>query len=37
MQTASNNSYCILEMFADDSEQKIEAAAGMLLWGNEKL
>ena len=34
MQAASANSYCILEMFADDSEQKVEAAGGMMLWGN---
>jgi len=34
MQTASVNSYCILEMFADDSEQKVESSAGMMLWGN---
>lgn len=35
MQAASSNSYCILEMFADDSEQKVESADGMMLWGNE--
>ncbi|MBS1747273.1 MAG: T9SS type A sorting domain-containing protein [Bacteroidetes bacterium] len=35
MQAASTNSYCILEMFADDSEQKVESADGMMLWGNE--
>jgi hypothetical protein len=35
MQAASARSYCILEMFADDSEQKVESANGMLLWGNE--
>jgi 1,4-alpha-glucan branching enzyme len=33
MQAASPNSYCILEMFADQNEQKVEAATGMLLWG----
>ena len=35
MQAASPNSYCILEMFADNSEQKVEAATGMLLWGED--
>jgi 1,4-alpha-glucan branching enzyme len=35
MQTASTNSYCILEMFADDNEQKVESDYGMMLWGNE--
>jgi 1,4-alpha-glucan branching enzyme len=34
MQTASTNSYCILEMFADDDEQKVENDYGMLLWQN---
>ena len=27
-------SYCILEMFADNSEEKVYAAQGMMLWGN---
>jgi 1,4-alpha-glucan branching enzyme len=35
MQAASPGSYCILEMFADNSEQKVEAATGMLLWGED--
>lgn len=34
MQSASANSYCILEMFADDSEQKAETNAGMMVWNN---
>lgn len=33
-QRLSPGSYCILEMFADNSEEKVEAARGMLLWGN---
>jgi 1,4-alpha-glucan branching enzyme len=32
-QRVSPNSYCILEMFADNSEQQGEANYGMLLWG----
>ncbi|MEO8859782.1 MAG: alpha-amylase family glycosyl hydrolase [Ginsengibacter sp.] len=32
-QSVSPNSYCILEMFADNSEQQVEANYGMLLWG----
>jgi hypothetical protein len=35
MQAASPGSYCILEMFADNSEQKVEADYGMLLWGED--
>jgi 1,4-alpha-glucan branching enzyme len=34
MQSVSNNSYCILEMFADNSEETVEANYGMMLWGN---
>lgn len=34
MQKASVNSYCILEHFADNSEEKVLADYGMLLWGN---
>ncbi len=34
MQTASANSYCVLEMFADASEEKEEATDGMMLWNN---
>lgn len=34
MQVISPNSYCILEMFADNSEETVEANYGMLLWGN---
>jgi hypothetical protein len=33
MQAASPGSYCILEMFADNSEQSVEANYGMMLWG----
>ena len=33
-QSVSANSYCILEMFADNSEETIEASHGMMLWGN---
>jgi len=33
MQTASPGSYCILEMFADNSEQSVDANYGMMLWG----
>ena len=35
MQTASPGSYCILEMFADNSEQLAEANYGMMLWGED--
>jgi glycosidase len=35
MQAASPGSYCILEMFADNSEQQVEANYGMLLWGGD--
>jgi 1,4-alpha-glucan branching enzyme len=34
LQTISPGSYCILEMFADNSEEKVEANHGMMLWGN---
>ncbi|MBN9383073.1 MAG: T9SS type A sorting domain-containing protein [Chitinophagaceae bacterium] len=34
LQAISPGSYCILEMFADNSEEKVEANYGMLLWGN---
>jgi 1,4-alpha-glucan branching enzyme len=34
LQAISPASYCILEMFADNSEQTVEANYGMLLWGN---
>jgi hypothetical protein len=34
MQTASPGSYCILEMFADNDEQAVEANYGMMLWGS---
>ena len=34
MQKASVNSYCILEHFADNSEEKVLSDYGMLLWGN---
>ena len=34
MQKASANSYCILEHFADNAEEKELADYGMLLWGN---
>lgn len=33
-QQIAPGSYCILEMFADNSEEKIYAAQGMMLWGN---
>ncbi|HEY4964840.1 MAG TPA: alpha-amylase family glycosyl hydrolase, partial [Puia sp.] len=33
MQTTSPGSYCILEMFADNDEQSVEANYGMMLWG----
>lgn len=35
MQAASPGSYCILEMFADNNEQQVEANYGMLLWGED--
>jgi len=34
LQAVSPGSYCILEMFADNSEQTVEANYGMMLWGN---
>ncbi|HTI12364.1 MAG TPA: alpha-amylase family glycosyl hydrolase [Puia sp.] len=34
LQVISPDSYCILEMFADNSEQKVESDHGMMLWGN---
>jgi 1,4-alpha-glucan branching enzyme len=34
LQVTSPGSYCILEMFADNSEQTVEANYGMMLWGN---
>ncbi|NNV57844.1 alpha-amylase family glycosyl hydrolase [Limnovirga soli] len=34
MQTASSGTYCILEHFADNTEEKELADNGMLLWGN---
>ncbi len=34
MQAAAPGSYCILEHFADNSEEKVLADNGMLLWGN---
>jgi glycosidase len=33
MQATSPGSYCILEMFADNDEQSVEANYGMMLWG----
>ena len=33
-EAVSPDSYCILEMFADNSEETVEANSGMLLWGN---
>jgi hypothetical protein len=35
MQAASPGSYCILEMFADNDEQSVEANYGMMLWGED--
>ena len=35
MQAAAPGSYCILEMFADNSEQQVEANYGMMLWGED--
>lgn len=34
MQAQSTGAYCILEMFADNSEEKVESDYGMMLWGN---
>lgn len=34
MQTAAPGSYCILEHFADNTEEKELSDAGMMLWGN---
>ncbi len=34
LQKISKNSYCILEMFADNSEETVEANYGMLQWGD---
>lgn len=34
MQSVTPASYCILEMFADNSEETVEANYGMMLWGN---
>jgi glycosidase len=34
MQSVSPGSYCILEHFADNTEEKELSDAGMLLWGN---
>jgi 1,4-alpha-glucan branching enzyme len=34
MQSVSPNSYCILEHFADNSEETVLANYGMMLWGN---
>jgi 1,4-alpha-glucan branching enzyme len=34
LQAVSPGSYCILEMFADNSEEKVEASHSMMLWGN---
>lgn len=33
-QAVSPGSYSILEMFADNSEEKVEVAAGMMVWAN---
>ncbi|MDE3144101.1 MAG: T9SS type A sorting domain-containing protein [Bacteroidota bacterium] len=33
-QSVSPGSYCILEMFADNSEEVVEANYGMMIWGN---
>ncbi|MEP6683537.1 MAG: alpha-amylase family glycosyl hydrolase [Parafilimonas sp.] len=35
MQSASSNSYCILEMFAANDEETVETNYGMMVWGNE--
>lgn len=34
IQSVSSGAYCILEMFADNSEELVEANYGMMLWGN---
>ena len=34
IQSVSSGAYCILEMFADNSEETVEANYGMMLWGN---
>ncbi len=34
IQSVSQNAYCILEMFADNNEEVVEANYGMLIWGN---
>ena len=34
IQTVSPSAYCILEMFADNNEEVVEANYGMLIWGN---
>ncbi len=34
IQSVSSGAYCILEMFADNAEETVEAAYGMMLWGN---
>ena len=34
MQSVAPNSYCILEHFADNSEETVLSNYGMLLWGN---
>jgi len=34
IQAQSAGAYCILEMFADNSEEKVESDYGMMLWGN---
>ncbi|HWB25204.1 MAG TPA: alpha-amylase family glycosyl hydrolase [Chitinophagaceae bacterium] len=33
-QAVSPGSYCILEMFADNSEEKVEMGTGMMVWDN---
>lgn len=35
LQLKSPSSYCILEHFADNSEEKVLSDYGMMLWGNE--
>ncbi len=34
VQSVSTGAYCILEMFADNSEETVEANYGMMIWGN---
>lgn len=34
IQSVSQGAYCILEMFADNSEEQVEANYGMMIWGN---